>query len=312
LTKPPRPESDPLTYTANSIDRAALSRTNSAHVQRLMKSGAARFAPIWNQRHPVTDEPRAIIFTYEEATKLFDLETLPVTFLGLDNGTPWFAIGLPATDAPPTLNMDANFVILNEVVGILPAQDATLLAYARAMSIWHSNHLHCGRCGSPTKSTESGHSRTCSNSQCGYRSFPRTDPAVITLVTDGKRCLLGRQAQWPAGMYSTIAGFVEPGETLEQTVRREVREETGIEVGDVRYIASQPWPFPSSIMLGFRGQALSTNIHRDDDELEDCRWFTRAELNSFGDRNDGGSGFKLPGRYSIARYLIEDWRRDSG
>jgi NAD+ diphosphatase len=304
---PPRHPSSPLTFTANPIDRAALSRADEKQTRSLLTSGKARIVPVWNQRHLISAEWRALIFTFDQVAHFIDLEASTLVFLGLDKGEPWFALGLPDSDLPPKMSAPGDFVVLNDVVTLLPASEATVLAYARAMVIWHFNHLYCGRCGANTIVSESGHSRICRGSNCAYRSFPRTDPAVIALVSDGPRCLLGRQAQWPAGMYSTIAGFVEPGETLEQTVRREVREETGIEIGEVKYLASQPWPFPSSIMLGFRAEALSSEINLDDDELEDCRWFTRTEISSFGDRDAAGLGFKLPGRYSIARFLIEEW-----
>ncbi len=300
----------PLTFTASPLDRAALLRPNEKKISALLTNGKARIVPVWNQRHLISPESHALILSYDEAVNHIDHPATPLVFLGLANGEPWFALGFPGTDTPPDMGVPGKFAVLNDVVSLLPAGDATVLAHARAMVIWHFNHLHCGRCGAPSVITESGHSRTCTDAACGYRSFPRTDPAVIALVTNSDRCLLGRQAQWPAGMYSTIAGFVEPGETLEQTVRREVREETGIVLGDVEYLASQPWPFPSSIMLGFRAEALTTEIKRDDGELEDCRWFTRAELNSFGDRDTVSPGFKLPGQYSIARFLTEEWRRE--
>lgn len=298
----------PLTFTAGPLDRAALLRLDQARIQAFLAGGRARIVPVWNQRHPLTDDARPHLMTYEEARRITDLGAAPFVFLGLEGEEPWFALGLPGEEAPPEVGPENRFAHLTEVVSTLPADEAAVLAYARAMVIWHFNHMHCGRCGAPTASGESGHSRACTDTACGHRSFPRTDPAVITLVTDGERCLLGRQPRWPAGMYSTIAGFVEPGETLEETVRREVREETGVEVGAVRYQASQPWPFPSSIMLGFRAEAVSTAIRRDDDELEDVRWFTRDELDSFGEMHADGTGFKLPGPYSIARFLIEDWR----
>lgn len=302
---------DLLTFAAEPLDRAALARGQKEHIHTLLVGGKARIVPVWNQRHLVSPEPRALAFSLNQAAPFIERESCPLIFLGMESGEPWFALGLPVSDAPPELDVAGDFVILNDVVTMLPAREATILAYARAMVIWHFNHLHCGRCGAATKISDSGHSRVCTNTSCKHRSFPRTDPAVITLVTDGPRCLLGRQAQWPAGVYSTIAGFVEPGETLEQTVYREVREETGIEVDEIQYLASQPWPFPSSIMLGFRAKALTTEIRCEDDELEDCRWFTRAELKSFRDRTDAGPGFKLPNRYSIARFLIEEWMSEA-
>jgi NAD+ diphosphatase len=177
------------------------------------------------------------------------------------------------------------------------------------MVIWHGNHLHCGRCGSPTESMEGGHSRQCRNPACGHRSFPRTDPAVITLVEDptGHRALLGRQSRWPQGMHSVIAGFVEPGESLEECVIRETFEETGVRVSEVRYQASQPWPFPASIMLGFRARALTTEINLTDNELESCNWYTRDELRSFGELKGAYVERRLPNPFSIARYLVNTW-----
>ena len=301
---------DTLTFTFNPVDRAALLRVDDEHVKALLIGGNARIVPVWNQKHLVSPKPLAQTLSYEQVSRLVDQGSEPLIFLGLLNDEPWFALGLKNQDLTSEIDPACTYVPLNDVVTRLPADEAAILAYARGMVIWHFNHMHCGRCGSPTLTSESGHSRVCSNAHCGYRSYPRTDPAVITLVSDGSRCLLGRQPQWPSGVYSTIAGFVEPGETLEETVRREVREETGIDVGNIRYIASQPWPFPSSIMLGFRADARTFEINCRDDELEDCRWFTREEIKTFSERNSSEPGFKLPNRYSIARFLIEGWMRE--
>jgi NAD+ diphosphatase len=178
-----------------------------------------------------------------------------------------------------------------------------MLAYAKAMTYWHRCHRFCGNCGSPTVSTQGGHLRVCTNPQCGQHHFPRTDPAIIVLVTSGERCLLGRQQIWPAGRYSIIAGFVEPGESLEAAVAREVREETGIAVEQVRYWASQPWPFPSSLMLGFRAEAASTSVQLRDGELEAARWLSREEIAI--ELRQGA--LRLPPEVSISYQLIESW-----
>ena len=174
-----------------------------------------------------------------------------------------------------------------------------MAALARGLCYWHATHRYCGRCGSENTLVEAGHSRLCTNEQCKHQTFPRTDPAVIMVVTrtfaDGiQRCLLGRKAIWAPGMYSSLAGFVDPGESLEQAVAREVMEEAGIVVGNVRYIASQPWPFPSSIMLGFIAEAVTEDIHVDKDELDDAQWFSREELKRFGNWHEEGEHFKLP------------------
>jgi NAD+ diphosphatase len=193
-------------------------------------------------------------------------------------------------------------------------RQGAMLAYARGLIHWHRRHRFCGRCGSPTQSRHGGHMRLCTNAECGREHFPRTDPAVIMLVTrpgldggpdggpDGGAVLMGRQKSWTEGMYSTLAGFVDPGESLEEAVAREVHEEAGIAVADVTYMASQPWPFPSSLMLGFRARATSMEIHINRDELDDARWFTRDQIARFGE-----AGLSLPRQVSIARWLIDQW-----
>lgn len=289
-----------LTYTLNPLDRATLLRGDEARVRGLLTGGAARIVPVWNQKNLVDETPRLQTITHAEMSTATTL-----VFLGVADDTPWFVAGLPDSEQPPPIKAPGEFKDLNSVVGLLSGDDAAILAYARAMVIWHHNHRHCGRCGAAAAATESGHSRTCT--ACDHRTFPRTDPVVITLITKDDKCLLGRQAVWPPGMYSCIAGFVEPGETLENAVRREAGEETGVEIGDVRYVASQPWPFPASIMLGFRADALTIDVHRNDNELEDCRWFSKDEIRTFGERNAEGPGFKLPNRWAIARFLIEGW-----
>ncbi|MBU2894008.1 NAD(+) diphosphatase [Colwellia sp. D2M02] len=190
---------------------------------------------------------------------------------------------------------------LRQVTANLSATDAAIQALAKALIHWHNTHQYCGKCGNISRSTEAGHARRCS--ECRNMSFPRTDPAVIMLVehqfSDGvARCLLGRQASWKAGMYSTLAGFVDPGETLEEAVIREVGEETKVVVSNPQYITSQPWPFPASIMLGFTAVATSTAIDISEDDLEDCQWFSREQL----DNVQTGS------RDSISSYLIHAWK----
>jgi NAD+ diphosphatase len=164
---------------------------------------------------------------------------------------------------------------------------------------WREHHRYCGRCGSPTLALQGGHVMQCSDPTCARQQFPRLDPAVIVLVTDGERALLGRQPAWPPGRYSTIAGFVEPGESLEDAVAREVREETGVVIDEAVYHSSQPWPFPSSLMLGFTAHASQTAIDLSDEELEDAGWFTRAQI--------AAGEIALPTTHSISFRLIEDW-----
>ena len=192
-----------------------------------------------------------------------------------------------------------QFEELRPLLTELPEPQAALLICARALQIWRARHRHCGACGAPTAPRQAGHCLRCTSSECGAEFFPRLDPAVIVLVSDGEHALLGRQASWPAGRYSTLAGFVEPGESLEDTVVREVREEAGVRAAAVRYFASQPWPFPSSLMLGFHASASRGEPLQLDGELEDARWFSAAEL--------ARDGALLPPRYTIARRLIDAW-----
>jgi NAD+ diphosphatase len=204
-------------------------------------------------------------------------------------------------DAAAPLPADTELRELRPLAPLLPPDSASLLAYARALALWKARHRHCGVCGTPTLPARAGHVLRCTAPGCGTEVFPRLDPAIIVLVTDvsGERALLGRQASWAQGRYSTIAGFVEPGETLEDAVIREVEEETGVLAGDAEYVASQPWPFPSSLMLGFRAVARTHEITLRDGELEDARWFTRAELTA-------GSA-ALPPAGAISARLIDAW-----
>lgn len=183
-------------------------------------------------------------------------------------------------------------------------EEASLAVHAVGIARWHQTHHFCARCGAPTDVAQAGHVRICP--VCGGHHFPRTDPAVIMLITDDQdRALMGRQPSWPEGRFSTLAGFVEPGETLGDAVRREVMEEVGIEVGDVTYAASQPWPFPSSLMLGFFGQALKTEIKVDQDEIAEARWFSREEVTEL----TASGELLLPPDVSISRWLLQQWHQ---
>ncbi|MGH3367737.1 MAG: NAD(+) diphosphatase [Nocardioidaceae bacterium] len=217
--------------------------------------------------------------------------------LGLERGTTYFAVLLRE---PPEQYRLAG---LREIGETLDDHDAGLVTHAVAMANWHRVHPHCPRCGGLLHAEAAGHVRRCQD--CERSQFPRTDPAVIMLVTDDQgRCLLGHNAASPrARGFSTLAGFVEPGESLEQAVRREILEEVGVVVGDVTYVASQPWPLPASLMVGFFAQALTTELSVDGNEITEARWFTRAELLQ---ATESGQVL-LPGRISIARRLIESW-----
>lgn len=223
-------------------------------------------------------------------------------YLGRDGDGPVFAV---TGELPRRLG--ARRLGLRDVGALLDDRDAGLLVHAVGLANWHATHPHCARCGAATEVVRGGTVRRCPVDASMH--FPRTDPAMIVLVHDGAdRCVLGRQSVWPAGRFSTLAGFVEPGESAEQAVVREVAEETGLAVDEVAYVSSQPWPFPSSLMLGFRarcaGDAVPVPV---DGELEEVRWFSRDELRGAGPWGAPGGGVQLPGPVSIARLLIDGW-----
>ncbi|WP_306049571.1 NAD(+) diphosphatase [Oceaniradius stylonematis] len=220
-----------------------------------------------------------------------------------DDGTPVLAAYADVEALPDDLKaIDYRSIY---VQGLLDAPALGALAQGAALISWHDTHRFCSRCGHKSAMADGGYKRVCP--QCDGQHFPRTDPVVIMLSVsvDNQRCLLGRSPHFPEGMYSCLAGFVEPGETIENAVRRETEEEAGITIGRVAYHASQPWPFPHTLMIGCYCEALTETI-RIDDELEDARWFTRREVRAFLD-GDGGTGLKMPPRGAIASLLVRDW-----
>lgn len=297
----------PNFYAGTVLDRAALRRRDAAWLAARLADPATRLVPVWRSQSFVAhgEMPAAAHLGADISAGLLSAAGA-VVLLGLVGEVAHFAVDLSHLDDPaadPRLSAAGRFVDLRSVGPLLGHDEGALLAYARGLVHWHARHRFCGVCGAPTQSAEAGHVRRCTNPDCAAVHFPRTDPAVIVLVTDGDRALLGRQKVWPPGMHSTLAGFVETGESLEDAVRREIREEAGIEVGEVRYHSSQPWPFPSSIMLGFTAQALTTALSLDDDELEFAAWFSRDQLRASPENET----FRLPRRDSIARRLVEDW-----
>jgi NAD+ diphosphatase len=243
-------------------------------------------------------QPR-IAFVTREHPVLRDPDPHSLALLGWYKGARCVLLEL-GDEQPFELPPGTSFEELRPLTPLLPAEQAGLLAYARALTIWRQRQRFCGVCGFRALPERAGHVIRCTNQAESHEFFPRIDPAIIVLITDGERALLGRQASWPAGRYSTIAGFVEPGESLEDAVLREVFEETGVVVTDPRYDSSQPWPFPSSLMIGFQAQAERGSVIRVGDELEDARWFTRDEI-----RSDGMP--LVPPSHSISYRLIRTW-----
>lgn len=234
---------------------------------------------------------------------------LQAMLLGEDGSSRYFAINIERLPASTTqcLGSLGVFVPLRQHAAALPNQMAALLGYARAVAGWHSLARFCSLCGHPTAIRPGSLAQTCTNPECGAQHFPRVNPAMIVLVhhagTHGDKCLLGRQSTWQPRVYSALSGYVEPGESAEDAVLREVMEETGIRVCDVRYFSSQPWPFSGSLMLGFHARATTTNIHIDKTELEDARWFARHEIPALLASGE----FALPSTETIARQLFDAW-----
>jgi len=287
-------------YAGGTLDRASGRRRDRGWVRALLDHPASRVIAHHRGRFLIEpgDPPRPLLLPPRALGGVIDGAV--VALLGLAGEGARFAVDLSGLDEG-ALPGAGSLVDLRAVGGLMAAPDAAMLAHARGLFHWHARQRFCGVCGAPTEVREGGHLRVCTDPACAAPQFPRTDPAVIMLVHDGGRCIMARQARWPAGRYSVLAGFVEPGEALEEAVAREVAEEVGVAVADIRYHSSQPWPFPASIMLGFHARAVSTALRIDPNELEDARWVCREAL-----RNPP-EGFRLPSRDSIARRLIEDW-----
>lgn len=293
---PEKPRAAPvldLALARAQVERAAHRRTDAGWLARAWADPNTRVFRFGRGRAAVIGDPLRLQLGGPE-----DELTDRCYFLGADeSGVAFFAVEVDETEAE-----SEGFRELREAGPLLDARDAGLMVNAIALANWHAAHTHCSRCGRPTRVAAAGHLRRCDAD--GSEHYPRTDPAVIMAVVDpADRILLGRQPQWEERRFSTLAGFVEPGESLEQAVRREVAEEVGVAVGGVHYLGSQPWPFPSSLMLGFVAEALTTEIRLFDGEIAQARWFTREELADAMRRGE----LRLPSAVSIARRLIEHW-----
>ena len=287
----------PNVFAGPYVDRASARRKDPEWLAAAIAAPGTRFVPVFRSQSLIQTEPepRAVFWSRGELPVLAADEPI---VLGEFRGAPVFAVEVEASRATRA-DLDGTFTDLRLAGGLLPADEAGLLAYARAMLGWRDRHRFCGACGAPTRPGDGGHVMSCTRAGCGTQFFPRIDPAIIVLVTDGERALLGRQASWPPGRYSTIAGFVEPGESFEDAVVREVRDETSVEVVELEYQSSQPWPFPSSLMIGFHARAGATRIECPDGELEDARWFACDEI--------AAGTPALPPPQSISFRLIAEW-----
>jgi NAD+ diphosphatase len=291
-------------FGGSFLDRRAELRDDPAWIAAARGDPATRYVLEFGAAQLVTSgESMEIAFLSGEHSLVASATDEELTLLGWFRGARCVLVDSRDERVADALPGGTELRELRPLAPMLAPDSAALLAYARALSLWKSRHRHCGMCGAPNLPARAGHVLRCSRAECGTESFPRLDPAIIVLVTDatGERALLGRQASWPAGRYSTLAGFVEPGESLEDAVIREVAEETGVLVADVEYESSQPWPFPSSLMLGFRAVARTHDITLRDGELEDARWFTRADL--------AAGTPAIPPAGAISARLIDRWFR---
>ncbi|WP_212524893.1 NAD(+) diphosphatase [Actibacterium sp. MT2.3-13A] len=312
-----------VTFGGSGLDRAAHLRGDAAALGRLWAGTGARVLPLWRGKPLVAGEARDRLGWIAPDHVVARGQEGEALFLGLDAGGARFAIDLsswepaelpetlhqffdPSEQRHPELPDDTAFAELRGVMTRLSQREAELAAMARALFGWQISHRFCARCGAESGIAMAGWQRDCP--ACGAQHFPRTDPVVIMLITHGNSVLLGRSHGWPEGMFSLLAGYVEPGETLEAAVRREVFEESGIRVGAVRYLASQPWPFPASLMVGCRGVALNREITIDPAEIEDARWASREEILA---ALAGENTALLPARRgAIAHFLLRNWLAD--
>lgn len=300
----------PNLLAGSPLDRAAHRRADAGWITARLADPRSLFIPLWRSESliggtdaaPAAALPRGADLAAQPAAA--PNPSMPWAFLGLWEGQAAFALDLSAEATPLSLLAapgSARFADLRQVAAMLDPAEAALLAHARGLMHWRARSPFCCVCGSACQPDAAGNVLRCGG--CGAGHFPRTDAAVIMLVTRDDKVLLGHATRFPnSNLYSILAGFVEPGESLEEAVAREVLEETGVLVGAVRYHSSQPWPFPASLMVGFTAEALTEEVVVDADELQDARWFTRAEL-----RDPAAHGISLPGPVSIARRLITDW-----
>ena len=295
---PPNRLSDP------TFDRASHRRLDEAWLEATLRAADTRFVPVWRSRSLVAEGSplkRGVTVPADSFDWSFASDRV---FLGMAAGRPHFAVDISSfEEAAGHFAPHGAFEDMRMIGQLLPNEDAALLAYAKGMLWWHERHRFCGTCGHPTASVDGGHRRLCTNEACKAEQFPRSDPAVIMLIECDDKCLLARGARFPANFVSVLAGFVEPGESLEDTVAREVFEECRVRVHDITYASSQPWPFPSSLMLGFRARASDLTLNPDPAEILEAAWYTRDQVHELAE----GKTMRIPPKFSISRRLIDDW-----
>jgi NAD+ diphosphatase len=298
-------DSIPFVFAGPAVDRLTVQRKDVTWLHTVLRAPDTCFIPVYDEQSAVIAQSEYTLPWLMQAdnARLLLGEAQCAVLLGQYQGRACFALGL---NHPSELPANVTLTNLRPQFGVMDNSSLALLGYARAMVHWHLHNRFCGRCGAATASRNAGHELHCA--RCGNIIYPRINPAIIVLVSDGERCLLGHQTPAPPPRYSTLAGFVEPGEDLETAVRREVMEETNIRIGALHYRHSQPWPYPASLMLGFQAEALNTDVRCNDGELLDARWFSRDEL--LGELERGA--MSLPTRQSISYRLLLEWFVQAG
>jgi NAD+ diphosphatase len=299
-----------IPFSGNSLDRASHLRTDADWIAAQRRNANTLIHPMWRLQPFAIgegEEPLRPAFFAPGLCEVIAGEDAPCVFLGREGERAVFALDISAAADPETTGPLAglgHFRELRASAALYPDGDLAILGQAKALIDWHQRHGFCARCGSRTALMDAGYRRLCPN--CGAEHFPRTDPVVIMLATLGDCCLVGRGRHFPSGMYSALAGFIEPGETIEEAVRRELFEEAGIRTGHVRYVATQPWPFPSSLMIGCFAEALEREIRIDNVELAEARWLERTTARALlaGEHIDG---IRVPPPIAIAHHLIRAW-----
>jgi len=296
-----------MPFSGNPLDRASNQRRDADWLTSLHGGPQSRYLA-FHRLNPLARRTDSIELLWLDADVLRHLaEDSQPFLLGIQDGVAHFAVDLSHLDDPVSeLGLDeAEFTETRGAAARLPAGDVGIVAHGRALIEWHRRHRYCGVCGSLTEVRDGGSMRKCES--CGQEHFPRTDPVVIMVVWTGDKCILGRQKAWAPGFHSALAGFIDQGETIEEAVAREVLEEVGLEVDHVEYHASQPWPFPSSLMIGCFAHATSDQETVDPVELESATWFTRDQIRAAYEDPRGQHGFNVPGSIAIAHHLIKDW-----
>ncbi|MEQ8348181.1 MAG: NAD(+) diphosphatase [Sneathiellaceae bacterium] len=305
----------PICFTANPLDRQSAHRGKDDWRTERLRDPDSRFLLLSGDLKAFVDPrgPDGARIAWLGNAQILDLlvppqgAPAPCIFLGEAEGLAHFAIDAAGLDRPGP-DWQGKFIDVRSIAASLPVAESGILAQARSMIDWHRRHRFCAVCGASTGVADGGYRRECSDADCRAQHFPRTDPVVIMLVIRDDRVLLGRQPRFPQGSYSALAGFIEPGESMEDAVRREIMEEAAVRVGAVRYVASQPWPYPSSLMIGCIGEGLSEEIRVDQDELDEARWFSRDEVAAMTAASlDMQASPRMPPPLSLAHQLALRW-----